>query len=279
MTPTEQEQLINEIEKEVDRLHALYNQYFMGIEKLEPQVPKKNLDRKIHLLRKEQIKNTALRFRFQMQIQKYNTQCTYWNRICREIENGTYKRQIMLAKRRVNARHHEDGFFGGDAGARDDMDIEAYEINLDELGLGLDEPFKTNVALPDLGGGIINNLDDPFADLTPAPPPKKPQPSTPQKPLPVVQKKHIVEKIPLKAAPRPTAPENSNREVDTDTLKSIYRRYLAARKKCNESIEGISFKTVASSLNEKYGASKGCVDFKVVIRGGKAVIKTVKKPE
>ena len=55
----------------------------MGIEKLEPTVPRKDVERRIQVLRKEQIRNTALRFRFQMILQRYNTYQTHWLRICR----------------------------------------------------------------------------------------------------------------------------------------------------------------------------------------------------
>ena len=64
----------------LDRLRSLYEQYFMGIEKIEPAVPRKDVERSIHVLRKEQIRNTALRFRFQMVLQRYNTYQTHWQR-------------------------------------------------------------------------------------------------------------------------------------------------------------------------------------------------------
>jgi hypothetical protein len=99
------EKLVGELELGVDRLRSLYEQYFMGIEKLEPAVPRKDVDRRIHILRKEQIRNTALRFRFQMIIQRYNTYQTHWQRICREIENGTYKRHVIRANRRFDPDH------------------------------------------------------------------------------------------------------------------------------------------------------------------------------
>jgi hypothetical protein len=98
--PTEIETLVSELELAVDRVRSLYEQYFMGIEKLEPTVPRKDVDRRIHLLRKEQIRNTAQRFRFQMIIQRYNTYQTHWQRICREIESGTYKRHLIRAQQR-----------------------------------------------------------------------------------------------------------------------------------------------------------------------------------
>jgi hypothetical protein len=100
---TEVEKQISDLEVAVDRLRSLYEQYFVGIEKLEPQVPRKDVDRKIHALRREQIRNTALRFRFQMVLQRYNTYQTHWQRVCREIENGTYKRHLVRAQRRFGA--------------------------------------------------------------------------------------------------------------------------------------------------------------------------------
>jgi hypothetical protein len=74
MTPEEIDIALNDLESSLDRLHALYNQYFMGIEKLEPTVPRKAVDRKIYALRREKIRSTAQRFRFQTQVQKYSTQ-------------------------------------------------------------------------------------------------------------------------------------------------------------------------------------------------------------
>jgi hypothetical protein len=94
------EKFVSDLEIACDRLRSLYEQYFMGIEKIEPMVPRKDVDRRIQVLRKEQIRNTAQRFRFQMLLQRYNTYQTHWQRICREIDNGTYIRHLIKAKRR-----------------------------------------------------------------------------------------------------------------------------------------------------------------------------------
>ncbi len=66
-------------------------------------MPRKDVERRLYVLRKEQIRNTALRFRFQMVLQQYNTYQTHWQRVCREIENGTYKRHLMRAQRRFGS--------------------------------------------------------------------------------------------------------------------------------------------------------------------------------
>lgn len=100
MDPAELDRSLTELDEKIDRLRSLYEQYFMGLEKLEPQVPRKDVDRRIVVLRKEHIRNTALKFRFQTLIQRYNTMQQHWSRTLREIENGTYRRDLMKAAAR-----------------------------------------------------------------------------------------------------------------------------------------------------------------------------------
>jgi hypothetical protein len=99
----EQEALISELETKLERLRALYDQYFMGFEKIEPLVQRKDFDRRVYLLRREQMRNTALRFRFNQLVARYNTLATHWQRIVRQIENGTYKRDLARAAKRFGA--------------------------------------------------------------------------------------------------------------------------------------------------------------------------------
>lgn len=90
---------VEDLEKKLERLRALYEQYFTGIERLEPSMQRKALERKIADLRKNRVHNTALRFRLQALVQRYTTLLTYWIRVCRQIEEGTYKRDLMRAGR------------------------------------------------------------------------------------------------------------------------------------------------------------------------------------
>src|SRR6187399_2475260 len=91
---------LDELEARLERLRSLYEQYFIGIEKIEPSVSRQDVDRRIYALRKTQIRNTAKRFKLQNIIQRYNTFQQYWLRICREIENGTYHRHVAKAQSR-----------------------------------------------------------------------------------------------------------------------------------------------------------------------------------
>jgi hypothetical protein len=92
--------LIGELETRVERLRSLYEQYFMGIERLEPLTLRKDIDRRLWALRREQIRNTGLRFKLETTIQRYNTYQQYWARIVREIEQGTYQRDLGRAAQR-----------------------------------------------------------------------------------------------------------------------------------------------------------------------------------
>jgi hypothetical protein len=103
MEALELDTALEEFEVRLERLGALYEQYFLGIEKIEPSVARKDVDRRIYILRREKIRNTAKRFKLQTIIQRYNTFQQYWQRICREIENGTYKRHLIRAEKNFGA--------------------------------------------------------------------------------------------------------------------------------------------------------------------------------
>jgi len=101
VTSDELDAALEELEIRLERLRALYEQYFLGIEKIEPTVTRKDIDRRIWLLRREQIRNTARRFRLQTVVMRYSTFQQYWQRVCRDIENGTYVRHLLRAEKNV----------------------------------------------------------------------------------------------------------------------------------------------------------------------------------
>lgn len=81
-----------------------------------------------------------------------------------------------------------------------------------------------------------------------------------------------------KKVARPAAPAAP--EISEDKLRRLYDTYLVARQRCGEPTEGISFDSVAKrirsqvpQLMEKHGARN--IEFKVVIKGGKAVLKAI----
>ncbi|MDB4942374.1 MAG: hypothetical protein JWP97_1908, partial [Labilithrix sp.] len=139
---------IGELEERVDRLRNLYEQYFLGFERLEPTIPKKDVERRFMLLRKEQIRNTAVRFRFNVVTQKYNTYAMHWVRICRQIEEGTYKRHLRKAKAR---------FGEGAAPAERERDI-SIDIDMDDFDM--DEVLADASAAADRRGAAVEQAPE-----------------------------------------------------------------------------------------------------------------------
>jgi hypothetical protein len=222
--PNELERLIGELEIAVDRLRSLYEQYFMGIERLEPTVPRKDCDRRVQLLRKEQIRNTALRFRFQMLVQRYNTYQTHWQRICRDIENGTYKRHVVRAQKRFGIRRQSDHPPASTTAPPErsfadelaELDKEfAPAAALDDLDVAWDDEPAT-AALPRNGQHppAFTRLPAPPTPSTrpPRPPPSRPAPRTPRtgppssRPGPKTPRVPAAEAKAAPAAPKGPAP-------------------------------------------------------------------------
>ena len=99
MTPEQIDDAIEELSVRLERVRSLYEQYFMGIERLEPSIPRKDVERRLFELRKTRFQNTAKRFKFQTIVQRYNSLQQYWYRTCRDIENGTYRKHVLRAER------------------------------------------------------------------------------------------------------------------------------------------------------------------------------------
>lgn len=288
MTPEEQGRLIEEVEHDIERLNALYNQYFMGIEKIEPVVHSKNLERKLQLLRKEQIRNTALRFRFQMLVQKLNTQSSYWRRICRQIEEGTYTRHVVRAQQRsgyasIPPQHTEELHPGqGERLTLEDLELDAL--------VGEDKP-SSNAGPPSLSpASPLADLDDPFDSLTELEPRGHGSEGSgasqggvrnlldlddPLEAALVDQGPSLPRRSPRFPVKTPVPPQPNG--FDEERAQQIYKTYLAARRKTNEPVDGLSFNKVRATLEQQHKAKGGKVEFKVVIRDGRAVIKAVNK--
>ena len=106
----------------------------MGYEKLEPSIQRKDVDRRFTHLRKQQIRNTALRFKFNVITQKFQTYSMYWTRVCRQIEEGTYKRHVIKAARRFGGtetkREHDDAI-DVELGDFEEVDMDALLAEID----------------------------------------------------------------------------------------------------------------------------------------------------
>lgn len=83
------------VQKKLERLRTLYEQYFMGIEKMPPHNVQKDVVRMLHRMTQVRIRNTTQKFRLQSLQQRFSSHKAYWARTEREIEEGRYRRQFQ----------------------------------------------------------------------------------------------------------------------------------------------------------------------------------------
>jgi hypothetical protein len=89
-TPEEEE--ILKLEQDIEILRVRYEQYFMGIERLQPVVLRGKVNKAILKSKLATARRAAIRFRFTRLVQKFRTYESMWDRILREIESGKRKR-------------------------------------------------------------------------------------------------------------------------------------------------------------------------------------------
>jgi hypothetical protein len=303
---SEVEQLVAELESRLDRLRALYEQYFLGYEKLEPLVPRKDVERRFDVLRRSQFRNTALRFRFQQSQQKYNTYLSYWGRITRQIETGTYIRHVNRVRAAQNPVNREV--------AREpelEVDFEDLETDLDETFRQLEEPATTKRS------GLLD-IDDPFSSAqkqqtvatSPGALPSETKPLVRPKVVPKIQPKAATVAsaapattgskpgtAPATAAPKPAVTPaakpmpaatvakpvaNAQDAVNEARIREVYTEYVKEKRAHKESTADITYEKVAKSIREssaalsaKHGGKR--IDFEVTQRDGKTVLKPIVK--
>ena len=97
----ETEEALDALDKLIDRLKVLYEQYFMGIQKQAPAHLHNDAERRIREIAQHQIRNTALRYRFATLQQKFGAYNTYWKRTLRDIEAGRYIRNLSKLRRQA----------------------------------------------------------------------------------------------------------------------------------------------------------------------------------
>ena len=89
---------IHRLEQGISELKHAYEQYFHGFERLPPSKLHDELARLVRDLSSTSFANTATRFRRNNTVARYRSLSSYWQRIMRQIEEGTYKRDQRRAQ-------------------------------------------------------------------------------------------------------------------------------------------------------------------------------------
>jgi len=86
---------IQQLETRLNELRVSYEKYFAGVEKIEPVRLRDEVQRMVRRAGTFHITNTGLKFKRDSIIAQFNTLTQYWNRILKQIEDGTYQRDIF----------------------------------------------------------------------------------------------------------------------------------------------------------------------------------------
>ncbi len=314
MKVSEFEQDLHAVEVKLDRLKALYDQYFQGLERLEPTVLRRDLERSVQNLRRSQPRNTALRFRLQQVVQRYVSFQSYWNRTARKIEEGTYRRDLLKARRRREQARQR----------REDRRLGFVELALDEHAEELDPETLVALAMleEDAGAAVVDpptlpptrEQNDSMEAATRSPtasgyapsptaqtieddddrPTDRPPPSSAaDRPTPTTQTSSARRVVPPVPSLRPHGQRSMMASATTkafattrgggpapvaeEKLNSVYQELVAARSRRNQTTHTDHYEKLAEKMNataEKYG---GKVDFKVVEVDGKVAVKAIRQ--
>jgi hypothetical protein len=230
---------IDTLVEELEGLRAAYEQYFLGIERRPPTQRHDKLKRRVVAIQTTTVKQTAVKFKAQSLNNKLLTYERLWTRTLHEIEDGTYKRDVFKAK--LHRKEPDD---------------------------------KPKVQPP----------PPPAEALEPAPPRGAGPPPPPADSL--AEAVHKAMALPALTPPRkpaPSAPSAAPPNPLSETkLRAIYDAYVTAKKRCNEDVSKLTYESVANTLKQqvpvliKQHKAKS-VEFKVVIKDGKAVLRALPK--
>ncbi len=250
MNSREFEQHLKSLEVRLDRLKSLYEQYFQGFERIPPVKQRDMFERDFRELRRQLPNNTALRFRYNTLRQRIATLRTHWNRVVRQIEEGTYRRHIQKAKRRQQSQ---------------DRAVTAANAPVVSLDVDIDN-MEIDAALAALDANASSSKS---ASATFGKPSRKPPPPPP----PGARRA---------ASKPPPLPGRGGGNLGDAQMKRIYREYVEARRRNNQSVDSVKMESLERSirkmmpkLKQKHAGKK--IDFEVVVKNGRVGLKPVPK--
>ncbi|HEX5752550.1 MAG TPA: MXAN_5187 C-terminal domain-containing protein [Archangium sp.] len=295
------------IEADIAALKVAYEFYFMGNERLPPTRAYEDLKKRLERLKTSFIRNTAAKFRVQAIATKFATYERLWQRTLQEIENGTYKRDVAKVKRRTQKQAGSDRpkTLGAIELPDEDFDVEEVKPSKVPSIAPLVPPVEP---VPFRGG--VPSVAPLVPSVAPLVPPVAPVAGTPARGTAIPSIPSVAPVAPRVApvvppvapavprvapavppvAARPAAKPAGARPpvaasgggLSDDKLKSVYDAYVAAKRQNKEDTSKMNYDSIAATLRKQVPElmkqhNARSVEFKVVIKDGKAVLKAVPK--
>jgi hypothetical protein len=330
----------NELDTELAELRAAYDSYFMGNDRLPPVKKHEGFKKQWMKLKGTFVRQTAAKFRIESIGQKLLTFERLWDRTIKEIEAGTYKRDLARLRRHGGPAVKKSAAPDSDFDVDEDLDISDLGEDDDlSAALAVAEAAAARPALPAIKSvapaitpltpskGVApaiaaltppNGLK-PLTPPIPVAPAAPPRPSGPPKisaPLatgvtpafkpasstgatPALKPAGSTGATPALRPPsttgataafkpaasppaRPAGPVGGEGGLSDTKVKAIYDAYVMAKKRCGEDTRAVTLDSVASSLRKQVPElmkqhNAKTVEFKVVIKDGKAVLRALPK--
>lgn len=226
-------------EKKLEELKRTFDLYFMGLEKKPPFEEREAFLKTLGRLRTDAIKwKLVERYRVNTLYQKYTTYGRLWDRTLKQIEDGTWKRDKLKVHLRKKREEEQQ-----------QQQQPAPEQMLDRT-----DPHGENL--------VVNSQAPAPAGIDLPPVPAKPVPPRPA------------------AAARP-ASASGGESMNDAKLKQLYDVYMQAKKRTGEKSQ-LTYDQLAAQIKKQIPQIKqkhGCADveFKVVLKDGKAMLKAIPK--
>ena len=218
------------VEEELEALKGRFELYFLGIERREPARERDEMKRRVARLKGEFTRNTGLRFRIETLHARFLAYERMWMRSAREKEEGTYRRDLLKARRRAELEAKREVERGKSA--------------------------SPTVAAPAVASPVQHS---PTVSTVPAPAVARPTPLDP---------------------PAAAAAPLLRMSISDEQLRALHLAYVEAKRRCNEDVSRVSYEALAKIVSKqvpelmaKYKAKT--VEFKVVIKDGRAILKAV----
>jgi hypothetical protein len=222
---------LGEMEQKIDRLRAMYESYFMGMERMPPNALRRDMNRMMLEIHQVQISNASLRFRLQALTQKWVLHTTYWNRTMREIEAGTCRRDVARAQRHLAERGgmitEEEALALGIPKSRVRAFVARQQLQASKKATKESQAVESSAEIPTTSA---QGTPPPLAKSAPPPIPPHARRSPP----------------PDAPAPAPALPGLS--ELDFDRA---YQRYLAAHQDLGMAAEAASKDKIRARLGKQ----------------------------
>ncbi len=251
---------LDELEVALAELRAHYEQYFLGVERQPPNKPAAQLRQRLAKVRGTFVRSAALKFRVQAFQQRFTTYDRLWQRTLTERENGTYRRDLVKARRRRKS---------------DEVPVASPPV----------PPVAERAAPPPGPQGPARAQPPPLPTASQGAA-SRPGPVPAVKPVAIpTGTQSGAPRVPPQGIPtvtQRTVARAAAEALAEPRLRAVYDAYLAAKKKCREDVSRISYESVAESLRkqvpellERHGARD--VEYKVLVKDGKAVLRAVPK--